>query len=828
MASLAETTARLADQTQKNINETQALYKSNVSLRQSVSGLEGSIDAYATREKRVQFLETVLDNSQAGLADTFAESLKGPLTQLADAIPGKQFLLPFMKLAVQKTPLKGVVERFRDRQRDKIQTEKATEAVNASGVSFSNEEEKNAAIERLKLEMAKKEQEEQIKAKNDKLKDMLGLEVEKFEAIIGKTDEVKEKADKSVKKTSDTNNTKKDKLVEKEEKPSPYIAGSTTDNSAAAVEEARDSERNAERRHNELIQALKSGSGAKEGSAPDTKGVDGPLGGVGGVIKNIGKGFKYLGNNLRAIAKGALAMGLMGASLIPFALAAVKFNDVEWESLAKAGVALVGLAGIGFLLGKASGSMIVGAAAIAILGGALWLAGKGFQQFAELDWKTIGMGLVAIAGLGAIAAVMGLAAPLIIGGAFAIGALGVALIPFAFAAQMAAPAMTEIAEAFNLFKDVPISSMFAIPAALAAVGAALVAMSAGNFVSGILDGIGKLFGNESPIDKIVRLAESAPNVIALGSAMRGFGDDVDAMMNGLDRIDSSKVDKLGELGEKIEDFMDSMPGLIGQAKLAAFALSFASIAASAGVAPAVASGVQAATGEVIEVQQNPKAYVAKRQGQTPPPEKTEAKTEEEMTPVETETGETVVTTQDSTSVPEGKVQVKYKGETVLVDREDAEKVKAIDEEINKISEQRESLREAYDNASPYQRIQKRKIRDADKRLMNKQMQLQKERAGAVKSAVGDTSPTSTLAEDKQSVVDAMAGKGSAKTLEQSQSELQETKNEMGQNQPGGMGAAAIVDNSTTNVSQGGGGGAVMPVPIGEPDQKTKALIANDF
>src|SRR5210317_977547 len=488
MASLAETTARLADQTQKNINETQALYKSNVSLRQSVSGLEGSIDAYATREKRVQFLETVLDNSQAGLADTFAESLKGPLTQLADAIPGKQFLLPFMKLAVQKTPLKGVVERFRDRQRDKIQTEKATEAINASGVSFNNEEEKNAAIERLKLEMAKKEQEEQIKAKNDKLKNMLGLEIEKFEAIIGKADE-------SVKETSDTNNTKKDKLVEKEEKPSPYIAGSTTDSSAAAVEEARDTERNAESRHNELIQALKGGGGgAKEGSAPDTKGVDGPLGGVGGVIKNIGKGFKYLGNNLRAIAKGALAMGLMGASLIPFALAAVKFNDVEWESLAKAGVALVGLAGIGFLLGKASGSMIIGAAAIAILGGALWLAGKGFQQFAELDWKTIGMGLVAIAGLGAIAAVMGLAAPLIIGGAFAIGALGVALIPFAFAAHMAAPALTEIANAMGMFADVPISTMFAIPAALAAIGLGLVAMSGGGLVGSIADGIGGLFG----------------------------------------------------------------------------------------------------------------------------------------------------------------------------------------------------------------------------------------------------------------------------------------------------------------------------------------------
>ena len=66
-------------------------------------------------------------------------------------------------------------------------------------------------------------------------------------------------------------------------------------------------------------------------------------------------------------------MGLMGASLIPFALAAVKFNDVEWESLAKAGVALVGLAAVGFLIGKASGSMILGAIGVGILGGALFV-----------------------------------------------------------------------------------------------------------------------------------------------------------------------------------------------------------------------------------------------------------------------------------------------------------------------------------------------------------------------------------------------------------------------------------------------------------------------
>ena len=78
--------------------------------------------------------------------------------------------------------------------------------------------------------------------------------------------------------------------------------------------------------------------------------------------------------------------------------------------------------------------------------------------------------------------------------------------------------------------------------------------------------------------------------------MRGFGDDVDKMMSGLDRMD---VDKIDTFSEGIEKFVDSMPGVIGTAKIAAFAVAFASIAASAGVAPAVAKGIEQATCEVI-------------------------------------------------------------------------------------------------------------------------------------------------------------------------------------------------------------------------------------
>jgi len=781
MATLADVTKQLSESTSESVAETKKLNKSNVTLRGNVVDLKTAVQNSAKATSRVEFLESLLDKNNVGLADTFKDTLMGPLGSLADAIPGKAFLMPFLKLAAQRTPLKGILERRRDTARDKLQTTKATTAIEQSGAKFGNEEEKQAAIERLKLEMQKKEQEVQIAEKNKQISEMLGLEIDKFDSIVGKTEEVKEKTEE---------------LAEGGGGTGAAVVGGGDDGGAAMVEQQRDTERAAEARHRELIDAIKGGGG---GDAPAStgEGMDGPIGGVGGVIKSIGKGFKYLGNNLKAIAKGALAMALMGASLIPFALAAIKFNEVEWESLGKAGAALLGLAAVAFILGKASGSMITGSIAIAILGGALYAAGLGFKQFQDLDWETIGMGFVAIAGLGAIGAVVGLAAPLIGAGALAIGAMGVALIPFAYAAQLAAPAMTEIAESFGLFADVPITTMMAIPAALAAVGVALAAMSATNFVGGILDGIGKLFGNESPIDKIVKMADAAPNIIALGTAMQSFGDDVDAMMAGLERLDPAKVDKLDDFSDKIENFVDSMPGVIGTAKIAAFAAAFASIAASAGIAPAVASGVEAATGEVIAVQENPRKYVEGK-----------GASQEVATSVDT---------------PDGKVRVKYKGESVLVDAEDVEKVKAIDAEMQRIAEQRASLKEEHDSLPFYKKVKKKRIKDQDRQLMGKQQQLEKDREVAIAQATGDDRKINSVRGDKQAIVDAMASGRSTK-LNQAQAE----NTELADASTGNTLVSAPV--TTINNTQGGGGGSsnVIPIPIGEPDPKTKAMIANNF
>ena len=122
MATLADVTKELSKSTSENVAETQKLTKSNVTLRGQVTDLKGAVQNSAKAEKRVEFLEDLLDKNNVGLADTFKDTLAGPLGTLADAIPGKAFLMPFFKLAAQKTPLKGFLEGKRDESRDKLQT----------------------------------------------------------------------------------------------------------------------------------------------------------------------------------------------------------------------------------------------------------------------------------------------------------------------------------------------------------------------------------------------------------------------------------------------------------------------------------------------------------------------------------------------------------------------------------------------------------------------------------------------------------------------------------------------------------------------------------
>ena len=76
---------------------------------------------------------------------------------------------------------------------------------------------------------------------------------------------------------------------------------------------------------------------------------------------------------------------------------------------------------------------MLGAVTLGLLAGTLWIASKALQGFAEISWEDMAKGFVTLAGLGALAAVLGLATPFIVAGSVGIAAMSLALIPFAAA-----------------------------------------------------------------------------------------------------------------------------------------------------------------------------------------------------------------------------------------------------------------------------------------------------------------------------------------------------------------------------------------------------------
>jgi hypothetical protein len=166
--------------------------------------------------------------------------------------------------------------------------------------------------------------------------------------------------------------------------------------------------------------------GAKDkllaGVGDKAKSIKTPDTGAGDKMGKMGKGIKA--NDL---IKGAAAMLILAAALYVAAKAFQEFATVEWESVGKGLVGLAGLAAIAYILGKAQGEMIKGAIAVAILGVALIPFAYAMSLIAGLD---IGSVLAAAAGLVIFsAAVFGLGALMMTGaGAFIFGAGLLALV----------------------------------------------------------------------------------------------------------------------------------------------------------------------------------------------------------------------------------------------------------------------------------------------------------------------------------------------------------------------------------------------------------------
>ena len=191
------------------------------------------------------------------------------------------------------------------------------------------------------------------------------------------------------------------------------------------------------------------------------------------------------GRNMTNLIRGAAAILILSAALYVAAKAFQEFGSVEWESVGKGLVGIAGLAGIAFLLGKAQGDMIKGALAVGILGIALIPFAFAMSLIAGLDWTAVGaaaLGLVlfsaAMFGLGAL--LSGPGAVLFGAGVLGLIALGGAMIVFGAGLMMVGNGINSIISSFSLLVE-QVSAMsqlsflpiFGLAAALAALAVSL-------------------------------------------------------------------------------------------------------------------------------------------------------------------------------------------------------------------------------------------------------------------------------------------------------------------------------------------------------------------
>ena len=252
--------------------------------------------------------------------------------------------------------------------------------------------------------------------------------------------------------------------------------------------------------------------------------------------------------------KLALGLVLLSGAIIALSYGVKTFAAIGWETLAKLGAALVGLGLAGFLMGKFSSQIMMGALAIAVLGASLVVLGFGVGMFSKIGWDTMAKMGVAIVALGIAAGIMG-TTPLNIfigiGTALLIG-LGVAVLLLGAGLNLATPAIEAFGKVIAIVMEgtVKILDKFlemgmagpqvgmglaAAAIGIGLLGAALLAFSTMEAAGAIVGAVG---GAISGVLGWFSGGEAKMNSMQMLAAMTAFGASAESLSGGVTAIES--------------------------------------------------------------------------------------------------------------------------------------------------------------------------------------------------------------------------------------------------------------------------------------------------
>lgn len=201
----------------------------------------------------------------------------------------------------------------------------------------------------------------------------------------------------------------------------------------------------------------------------------------------------------------------------------------------------------GFLTGLAKGltalgntNVLKGVLALIGVGGALLLAGKGIKEFVDIDWETMAKAGVTLAALGAAGAVAGLASEAIIAGAVAFGLMGASLWVIGKGMQALGPGLEKFADGVQAFADINGANLIDVSKGVIALSGALAVFTGSSLLSGlgnlgnaVTGGLSKLFGDGTMLDQLKNFAQLGPGLQLSANAFGSLASNLSLISSAL-------------------------------------------------------------------------------------------------------------------------------------------------------------------------------------------------------------------------------------------------------------------------------------------------------
>ena len=260
--------------------------------------------------------------------------------------------------------------------------------------------------------------------------------------------------------------------------------------------------------------------------AEDSKGglISGLLGGGGG---------GGAGKVIKSMKDFGIGMIVMAGALWVASKALQSFADVQWEDVGKGLLTLGALVASAIALDKVKGQIIGGVAALGLLELALWGMSKVMKEFHEVEWEDMAKAGVAIVAFSA--AMFGLGSLLMSGvgalifgaGVLGITAMGVAVGVLGVGLKAVGSGMDRFVDGLKKLGDIDGSNLLKVAAGLVALAPAMALFSAGNAVAGmgnlVTGFLSAISGQKSPVEQLVDIGKAGDGISKAGSGMQQLG-----------------------------------------------------------------------------------------------------------------------------------------------------------------------------------------------------------------------------------------------------------------------------------------------------------------